>query len=135
MLIHKPPRLLLLISIFAACLGLISLYSTGLPFLLQILLTLIALIITSIEILKFFQKWPFSLRFFTIPQYKLAWQLELKDGTKLEAKLLSSTRLTHAVMILHFQVLHSKMRIYQLVVPSMIGKENFHDLLLYLKTT
>lgn len=108
---------------------------TSFSFSLEVIFILCLFGIMIYEILKLLQKWPYALIALSIPSQAYPWQIKLRNGKIFDAKLLNSTRLTHTVIILHFRVLHSKMRIYQIVLPKMIGKENFHDLLVHLKTT
>ena len=78
---------------------------------------------------------PQKLRGFTLPSPRgQDWKIHLKNGPEIEAILLPSTRITAKIIILHFRAANSKMRRNQIVLPSMVGSENFHDLLLFLKT-
>ena len=135
MLTLKPNKILVFLPIIGCALGWIAIMQTSFSFSLEVIFILCLFGIMIYEILKLLQKWPYALIALSIPSQAYPWQIKLRNGKIFDAKLLNSTRLTHTVIILHFRVLHSKMRIYQIVLPKMIGKENFHDLLVHLKTT
>ncbi len=62
------------------------------------------------------------------------WKIKTMNLQEYEATMLPSSRITAKLLILHFQVLGSRMHRYQIILPRMVGKTHFQDLLIYLKT-
>lgn len=135
MLSLKPAKSLLFLAIGSCLLGISAIFLTGLSLPIKALLCLSLIIFAVYESCKLLQKTTYSLIQFTIPDAnQRPWMLTLKNGKTLEAKILPSTRVTHKIIILHFRALHEKRRINQIVLPSTIGSQSFHDLLVHLKT-
>ncbi len=108
---------------------------TGLSIWIKTLLLLLLCVYTCFEVLKLQQYWPKSLIALSLPSSSQHfWQTLYKNGEQHRAVLLASTRVTAKMIILHFRIPSRKMRVYQIILPSMIGKAHFHDLLVYLKT-
>lgn len=135
MLALQPSRLLLTLIPILLTLGIVGLFLTGLPFIIKIILSFGLVLFAIFEAFQIMQKWPHSLVAFCIPNHaQNPWVIQFKNGLEFDAKLQNSTRISHKMIFLHFRVHHRKMRVYQIVLPNMIGAENFHDLLVYLKT-
>ncbi len=133
--ISPSPKLLLLPAVILL-LGLLALFLISLGNFLKIFLLLFLLVYLLFQAFSLMQLNPRCLVGFTFPQEgKKLWQLYLKTGRAPQANLLGSTRISANVIILHFKVEQSTMRIYQIILPEMIGKQNFHNLLVYLKIT
>lgn len=116
-------------------LAMAALYMAGIPLWLKFILCIMLLLISVYEALKMLQKWPHSLTSMMLPAPKTqVWQLTQTNGQHTEAKLMNSSRVSPFIIILHFRLLNSKISRYQIILPSMLGKINFHTLLVYLKT-
>jgi len=133
--IRSTPYLLLLPGV-CVLLGLWAIFLTGLSLFIQISLVVVLIIFAIFQSLSLMQVMPKSLIAFALPEPKhTVWQLQLKKNLKrYEARLLGSSRITTRIILLHFETKNPKMRIYQIILPSMIGNDHFHDLLVYLKT-
>ena len=131
-----PTPYLLLLPGICVLLGLWAIFLTGLSLVIQVGLVIALIAFAFFQSLSLIQIMPKSLVAFALPEPKhKVWELQLKKNLKrYEAQLLGSSRITSQIILLHFEVKNPKMRIYQIILPSMIGDDHFHDLLVYLKT-
>ncbi len=128
----KPSPKLLFLPAIVLILGLVALQLTGLTGFIRSLLALFLLIFIIFQTLGLMQLHSRTLCAFALPQEGL-WKLKTKKGRFYKARLLASTRITSNILILHFKVEDSTLKFYQIILPQMIGQENFQQLLIDLK--